>query len=38
VKVGDHTLFVGEVDAAVARDAAPLVYHRGRYGRFDEDR
>lgn len=38
VKVGDHTLFVGQVEAAVTRDAAPLVYHRGRYGRFREDR
>jgi flavin reductase (DIM6/NTAB) family NADH-FMN oxidoreductase RutF len=32
--VGDHTLFVGEVAGAVTRDAAPLLYHRGRYGRY----
>ena len=32
--VGDHTLFVGEVEAAVTRDAEPLLYHRGRYGRY----
>lgn len=36
--VGDHTLFVGQVEAAVTLDAAPLLYHRGRYGGFREDR
>lgn len=38
VPVGDHTLFVGQVEAAVTRDVAPLVYHRGRYGGFRDDR
>ena len=38
VPVGDHTLFVGEVEAAVTYDVAPLVYHRGRYGGYREDR
>lgn len=33
---GDHTIFVGEVLAAGARDGEPLVYHRGRYGRLAE--
>ncbi len=31
---GDHTIFVGEVVAADARNAAPLVYYRSGYGRF----
>ena len=29
---GDHTIMVGEVVAAAARDAAPLLYFRGAYG------
>lgn len=34
--VGDHWLVVGRVTGATVRDGArPLVYHRGRYGRFD---
>ncbi|HEX2166351.1 MAG TPA: flavin reductase family protein [Longimicrobiales bacterium] len=33
---GDHTIFVGEVFAAGAREGEPLVYHRGRYGRLAE--
>ena len=33
---GDHTIFVGEVLAAGARDGEPLLYHRGRYGRLTE--
>lgn len=28
---GDHTIVVGEVMAASARDGRPLVYHGGRY-------
>lgn len=32
VATGDHTLFVGEVEAAAVRDGAPLLYQRGRYG------
>ncbi|CAN5388864.1 flavin reductase family protein [soil metagenome] len=31
---GDHTIFVGEVTAADAREGTPLVYYRGGYGRF----
>lgn len=31
---GDHTIFVGQVEAASCRpDAEPLLYFRGRYGR-----
>jgi flavin reductase (DIM6/NTAB) family NADH-FMN oxidoreductase RutF len=33
---GDHTIFVGEVVAASARDdSAPLLYYRGGYRRLD---
>ena len=32
VTVGDHTLFVGQVEAALIRDGVPLLYHRGGYG------
>lgn len=32
VAVGDHTLFVGEVEEAVIGEGLPLVYFRGRYG------
>lgn len=32
---GDHTIFVGEVLAADAREGTPLVYYRGGYGRFE---
>lgn len=31
---GDHTIFLGEVLAADAREGRPLVYYRGGYGRF----
>ena len=31
---GDHTIFVGEVVGADARDGAPLTYFRGGYGRL----
>lgn len=31
---GDHTIVVGEVLSADARDGAPLVFYRGGYGRF----
>ncbi|HEV2148790.1 MAG TPA: flavin reductase family protein [Longimicrobiaceae bacterium] len=30
---GDHTIYVGEVVAAGARDGSPLLYHRGAYVR-----
>jgi flavin reductase len=33
VDAGDHTIFVGEVDAGAARDADPLLYFRGAYRR-----
>jgi flavin reductase (DIM6/NTAB) family NADH-FMN oxidoreductase RutF len=33
--VGDHTIFIGEVQAVDARDGRPLVYYRGGYGRFE---
>jgi flavin reductase (DIM6/NTAB) family NADH-FMN oxidoreductase RutF len=29
---GDHTVFVGRVERAAARDAHPLLYYRGLYG------
>lgn len=31
---GDHSIFLGEVAAADARDGIPLAYYRGGYGRF----
>lgn len=31
---GDHTIFVGEVLAADAREGTPLLYYRGGFGRF----
>ena len=31
---GDHTVFLGEVVAADAREGTPLLYYRGGYGRF----
>jgi flavin reductase (DIM6/NTAB) family NADH-FMN oxidoreductase RutF len=31
---GDHTIYIGEVLAADAREGAPLLYYRGGYGRF----
>jgi flavin reductase (DIM6/NTAB) family NADH-FMN oxidoreductase RutF len=33
---GDHTIFVGEVLAAGAREGEPLIFHRGRYTRLAE--
>jgi flavin reductase (DIM6/NTAB) family NADH-FMN oxidoreductase RutF len=36
-EVGDHHLVVGEVvDLRAARDATPLVFHRGEYGTTGE--
>ena len=32
---GDHTIFVGRVEAADAADAQPLVYYRGGYGQVE---
>ncbi len=34
-EAGDHTIFVGEVVDADAREGRPLVYYRGGYGRFE---
>ena len=31
---GDHTIYVGEVLAADAREGVPLLFYRGGYGRF----
>jgi flavin reductase (DIM6/NTAB) family NADH-FMN oxidoreductase RutF len=31
---GDHSIFVGEVDRAGARDGDPLLYFRSRFGSF----
>lgn len=32
---GDHTLFIGQVERAIARDARPLLYYRGGYARLE---
>jgi len=32
---GDHTVFVGEVDHAVARRGRPLLYYRGGYAQLE---
>lgn len=32
---GDHTIFVGHVERAAAREAHPLLYYRGQYGDFE---
>lgn len=31
---GDHTLFIGEVEAVATTDDAPLLYFKGRYGKL----
>lgn len=31
IRIGDHTLFVGEVEEATVQGGAPLLYFRGRY-------
>ncbi|MDJ0387697.1 flavin reductase family protein [Roseomonas sp. E05] len=31
---GDHDILVGEVASCTAPEGAPLVFHRGRFGRF----
>jgi flavin reductase (DIM6/NTAB) family NADH-FMN oxidoreductase RutF len=33
-EAGDHTIYIGEVVAADARESTPLLYYRGGYGRF----
>ncbi|MGH7475161.1 MAG: flavin reductase family protein [Longimicrobiales bacterium] len=32
---GDHTIFVGEVIDANAREGVPLIHYRGGYGRYE---
>jgi flavin reductase (DIM6/NTAB) family NADH-FMN oxidoreductase RutF len=32
---GDHTIFLGEVERATARDARPLLYYRGGYAQLE---
>ena len=32
---GDHSVFMGEVLAADAREGTPLLYYRGGFGRFE---
>jgi flavin reductase (DIM6/NTAB) family NADH-FMN oxidoreductase RutF len=32
---GDHTIVVGEVQDAAARDARPLLYYRGGYAQLE---
>jgi len=32
---GDHTIFVGRVEAGAVADGEPLLYHRGKYKRFE---
>jgi len=34
VEAGDHTIFIGQVEAADARDGEPLLYFRGAYRRI----
>jgi flavin reductase (DIM6/NTAB) family NADH-FMN oxidoreductase RutF len=34
-EAGDHTLFVGEVERAEARDGRPLLYYRGGYAQLE---
>jgi flavin reductase (DIM6/NTAB) family NADH-FMN oxidoreductase RutF len=31
---GDHTIFIGQVERSAANAGEPLLYYRGRYGRF----
>jgi len=35
IEAGDHTIFVGEVEAAVARSGRPLLYYRGGYAQLE---
>ena len=34
-EAGDHTMFIGEVETASARSAAPLLYYRGGYAQLE---
>jgi flavin reductase (DIM6/NTAB) family NADH-FMN oxidoreductase RutF len=33
IEAGDHTIFIGQVEAAHAREGEPLLYFRGAYRR-----
>lgn len=35
VLAGDHTIYIGRVEASQVSEQAPLVYHKGRYGQVD---
>jgi flavin reductase (DIM6/NTAB) family NADH-FMN oxidoreductase RutF len=35
VPAGDHTIVIGEVETASARDARPLLYYRGGYAQLE---
>jgi flavin reductase (DIM6/NTAB) family NADH-FMN oxidoreductase RutF len=35
IEAGDHTMFVGEVESATARNARPLLYYRGGYAQLE---
>ena len=34
---GDHSIFVGEVENVSVDNGQPLLYYRGRYGRFERE-
>jgi flavin reductase (DIM6/NTAB) family NADH-FMN oxidoreductase RutF len=34
---GDHTIFIGHVEALGSSDGVPLLYYRGQYGKLFED-
>ena len=34
-EAGDHVIFIGEVERAMARDARPLLYYRGGYAQLE---
>jgi flavin reductase (DIM6/NTAB) family NADH-FMN oxidoreductase RutF len=34
-EAGDHSIFIGEVEAATARNARPLLYYRGGYAQLE---
>jgi flavin reductase (DIM6/NTAB) family NADH-FMN oxidoreductase RutF len=36
IEAGDHTIFIGEVESAGAREGEPLVYFRGAYHRVEK--
>lgn len=34
VESGDHTLYIGQIEAGASKDGLPLLYWRGKYGGF----